>query len=133
MASRSDSDGWTIRLTHLAALLHADAVAIVLPSGAAPTTYAAYNLVAVEWAHTAAAATLMNVLAQRTPAQLGGAGIPLADGRSAGAVAVDAIAAEDAAALPHAADLVAIELADANAAYRTQRTADDLHTRLRIV
>lgn len=151
MASRSDSDGWTIRLTHLAALLHADAVAIVLPSGAAPTTYAAYNLVAVEWAHTAAAATLMNVLAQRTPAQLGGAGIPLADGRSAGAVAaapiiwkeqlvgalvavaVDAIAAEDAAALPHAADLVAIELADANAAYRTQRTADDLHARLRIV
>lgn len=150
MTSRSDGDGWSTRLAHLAAITHVDALAIVLASGGAPATYAAHGLEGVEWAQTTAAATIMHVLTQRTPAQLGAAGIPLADGRTANAlaaapivwkdqlvgalvaVATRPLSADDADALAHVAALAGIVLAEANVSYRAQRQVVDFEARLRV-
>jgi len=149
VTARLEADGWPVRLSHLAALMRVDALAIVLPSRDAPTTYAAHNLPSISWSNTPAAATIAGVLSQRKAAQLGAAGIPLADGRNAetlvaapivwkdqlvGAlvgVAARPVAADDAAQISRAADLVAVELADANASWRAQRQAQDLEGRLR--
>lgn len=150
MTSR-DADGWPTRLSHVAALIRMDALAIVLPTQGAPSTYAAHNLPATMWSATPAAATIANVLAQRTPGQLGAAGIPLADGRAAqslvaapilwrdqvvGAlvgIAARPLTGDDGPALARAADLVALELADANVSWRAQRQAQDLEGRARIL
>ncbi|MEK7862397.1 MAG: GAF domain-containing protein, partial [Chloroflexota bacterium] len=146
MSSR-EPDGWPTRLSHLAPLVRMDALAIVLPTQgertgpAAPSlsTYAAHNLPPTMWSATPAAATIANVLTQRAAGQLGAAGILLADGRSAGSLAAVPIvwkdqvvgalvgiaprplASEDVPALARAADLVAIDLADAQVAWRAQR------------
>jgi signal transduction histidine kinase len=149
LSSRIEADGWPARLAHLAALTRMDGLAIVLPSRDAPTTYAAHNVATVSWSNTPAAATVMNVIAQRAPGQLGAAGIALADGRSAQAlvaspivwkeqlvgalvgVATRGVETEDAPALTRAAALVAIDLAEANISYRAQRQVADLEGRLR--
>lgn len=154
MSSR-EPDGWPTRLSHLAPLVRMDALAIVLPAQTdaggpgALTTYAAHNLPATMWSATPAAATIANVLAQRAPGQLGAAGILLADGRNAGSLAAVPIAwkdqvvgalvglaarplaDDDVPALARAADLVAIDLADANVAWRAQRQVQDAEGRLR--
>ena len=149
MTARPEADNWSARLANLAALSQFDALAIVLPGAGAPTTYAAHNLPALTWSATPAARTIANVLSQRAPEQLGAAGIPLADGRNAESLAVAPvvfrdqlvgalvgvaarpIAAQDAANLARTAELVAIDLADASAAYRTQRQLQELESRLR--
>ncbi len=149
MTVRLEADGWSARLSHLAALAHVDAVAIVLPSRDAPSTYASYNLPQLSWSNTPAAATIMSVLTQRKPAQLGAAGVPLADGRNAEtlvaapivwkdqlvgalvAIAARPASADDTAQIARAADLVAIELAEANVAWRAQRQGQELEGRLR--
>ncbi|HEY6958993.1 MAG TPA: GAF domain-containing protein [Candidatus Limnocylindria bacterium] len=150
MTSRSEGDGWTSRLAHLAALARVDGLAIVLGTQGAPSTYAAHGLDGVDWSHTAAAATIMNVLTQHAPAQLGAAGISLADGRTADALAAvpivwkdqlvgvlvavstRALSADDETSLAHVADVVGIDLAGANMTYRAQRQVMDFEARLRV-
>ncbi len=150
MTVRLEADGWSARLAHLAALTRVDALAIVLPSRDVPTTYAAHNLPPIAWSNTPAAATIMNVLTQRSPGQLGGAGIPLAAGGTAEALAATpivwrdqlvgalvaasarAINPDDMSRLSQAADLVAIDLADANFSWRAQRQVHDLEGRARV-
>ncbi len=145
----SDSDGWAARLDHLAALTRFDALAIVLSSREGQSTYAAHNLSAVAWAGTPAGAVIASVIAQRAPGELTAADLPLADGRNADALAAvpivwkeqtvgalvalaaRAVGDEERAALLRAADVVAIELADANVLWRAQRQAQDLDARLR--
>jgi signal transduction histidine kinase len=149
MSTRLEADSWPLRLAQLAALAHFDAVAIVLPGTGTPTTYAAHNLPALSWSASPAARTIATTLAERTPGQLTSAGVPLADGRNAESLAVAPITwrdqlvgclvgaaarpigAEDVASLARAADLVAIDLADANVSYRAQRQTQDLEGRLR--
>ena len=149
MTSRSDGDGWASRLAQLAALVRMDALAIVLPSRESPTTYAAHNTSSLAWPNTPAATTVASVLTQKRPAQLGGVDMPLADGRVAESLTATPIAwrdqllgalvglaarpasEDDAAMLARAADLVAIDLAEANVIYRAQRTAQDVDARVR--
>src|SRR5438105_7050643 len=149
MTSRVSGDGWTGRLEQLAALVRMDALAIVLPSRDTPTTYAAFNTSNLAWPNTPAAATVANVLSQRQPAQLGGTAMPLADGRSAESLTVTPIlwkdqlvgalvgmaarsaTDEDVRVLARAADLIAIDLGEANVVYRAQRAAQDVEGRMR--
>ena len=151
MTTRQDADGWAARLSHLAALARVDALAIVLPGRDEPTTYAAHNVSSVAWSTTPAARTIASALTRRTAAQQSNAGMPLTDGRSAESVAAASIVfrdqligaliglatrslgPDDLANLARAADIVAIDLADANLSYRAQRQAQDLEGRLRIV
>ena len=149
MTVRPEAENWSARLASLAALTRFDALAIVLPGAGAPTTYAAHNLPALSWASSPAGATIAKVLTQRTPEALTAAGIPLADGRNAGSLAVMPIvfkdqlvgglvavaerpfASDDMAGLSRIADLLAIDLADSSTLYRTQRLLQDLEGRLR--
>ena len=149
MTARPEPDGWSTRLANLATLARFDALAIILPAPNAPTTYAAHNLPQVAWGTTPAGAAIANVLTQRAPAQLDAAGIPLADGRNAeslaaapivwrdqlvGAlvgVAARPIEQDDAANLSRTADIVAVDLADANVAWRVHRQTQELEGRLR--
>ena len=151
MTSRTEGDGWSGRLEGVAALLHVDALAIVLVSGGGPSTYAAHGLHAVAWPRTTAAATIVEVLAQRVPAQLSGPDIRLADGRTADALAAAPIvwkdqlvgalvalaarplSSDDVALLADAAGLVAIDLAEANVSYRAVRQAQDAEARIRVL
>ena len=150
MTARQEPDGWSTRLANLATLSRFDALAIVLPApDAPPSTYAAHNLPQVTWGATPAGAILAAVLGRRTAAQLNAAGIPLADGRNAeslvaspivwkdqlvGALVglvVRALADDDAANLARTADILAVDLADANVAWRVHRQTRDLEGRLR--
>ena len=149
MTQRMEGDAWGGRLASLAALTRFDALAIVLSSREGQSTYAAHNLPAVAWANTPAGTTIANVVAQRTPESLGAVGLPLGDGRSAETLeaapivwkeqsvgALVGLAARgtgdaERAALVHAAELIAIELADANVLWRAQRQAQDLDARVR--
>jgi signal transduction histidine kinase len=151
VTTRSDADGWAARLSHLAALARVDALAVVLPGRDEPTTYAAHNVSSLAWNTTPAARTIASALTRRTAAQQSNAAMPLADGRSAESVAAASIvfreqligaliglatrplSNDDLANLARAADIVAIDLADANQSYRAQRQAQDLEGRLRIV
>ncbi len=149
MTARLEADGWSARLSHLGSLAGVDALAIVLPGRDAPSTYASHNLPQIAWSNTPAAATVANVLMERRTAQLGAAGVPLSDGRNAEsliaapilwkeqlvgalvALAARPAAADDMTQIARAADLVAIDLAEANASWRAQRQTQDLEGRLR--
>jgi signal transduction histidine kinase len=149
MSTRLEADSWPLRLAQLSALARFDALAIVLPGTDSPATYAAHNLPALSWSASPAARTIATTLAQRTSGQLTAAGVPLADGRNAESLAVAPIVwkdqlvgclvgaatrpigGEDVASLASAADLVALDLAEANVSYRAQRQAQDLEGRLR--
>ncbi|OLC53567.1 MAG: hypothetical protein AUH85_13915 [Chloroflexi bacterium 13_1_40CM_4_68_4] len=149
MSTRLEADSWPLRLAQLCALARFDALAIVLPGTDAPATYAAHNLPALSWSASPAARTIATTLAQRTAGQLNAAGVPLADGRNAESLAVAPITwkeqlvgclvgaaarpigSDDVASLARAADLVALDLAEANVSYRAQRQAQDLEGRLR--
>jgi signal transduction histidine kinase len=151
VTARLDSDGWSTRLAHLASLLRADALAIVLPGAGAPSTYAAFNFPPTAWAETPIAATISNVLNLRTAGHQSGAGIALAVGGMAGTVAATPILWKDqlvgalvgAARRPieendltnlaSAADVIAIDLAEANVGWRVQRQVQDLEGRTRII
>jgi signal transduction histidine kinase len=149
VTTRQDADGWSARLGHLTALARVDALAIVVAGQGTPTTYAGYNMPAIAWSATPAARTIATALQQRTPGQLNAMGMPLADGRNAGSLAAIPIVWKDqllgalvAAAirpmdpgdmtnLAAAADIVALDLADANVSWRAQRQTEDLEGRLR--
>ncbi len=149
MTTRQDADGWSARLGHLTALARVDGLAIVVAGQGTPTTYAGYNMPAIAWSATPAARTIATALQQRTPGQLNAMGMPLADGRNAGSLAAIPIVWKDqllgalvAAAirpmdpgdmtnLASAAEIVALDLADANVSWRAQRQTEDLEGRLR--
>src|SRR5438094_8503286 len=139
-------------MAYLAKLARADAIAIVLQmKGNGYVTYVAHNLPGeVAWGNGAAAALLGKAFAQRVPDQTtDGVAIPLADGRTADALAVSpvvwkdqlvgglaalqvgrAFGADDVAGLGRVAELVGLELAEANALWRAQRQQQDAETKL---
>ena len=153
MSLRLDADFWSARMAYLAKLARADAIAIVLQmKGNGYVTYVAHNLPGeVAWGNGAAAALLGKAFAQRVPDQTAdGVAIPLADGRTADALAVSpvvwkdqlvgglaalqvgrAFGADDVAGLGRVAELVGLELAEANALWRAQRQQQDAETKLR--
>ena len=151
MSARLDADGWSARLSHLASLLRADAIAIVLPGAGGPTTYAGFNLPATSWSATPVASTIANALSQRAPGQQRDADVTLADGSTASSAAATPIVWKDQLVgalvalatrpneetdmpnLARAADIVALDLADANVAWRSQRQILDLEGRTRLV
>ncbi len=151
MSARLDADGWSARLSHLASLLRADAIAIVLPGNGSPTTYASFNVSTTVWSATPIAGTITNALAQRLPGQRGEAGVTLADGNNASSAAATPIVWKDQLIgalvalatrpgeetdmpnLARAADIVALDLAEANVAWRAQRQVQDLEGRTRLV
>src|SRR5438094_2092359 len=140
-------------MAYLAKLARADAIAVVLQmKGNGYVTYVAHNLPGeVAWGNGAAAALLGKAFAQRVPDQTtDGVAIPLADGRTADALAVSpvvwkdqlvgglaalqvgrAFGADDVAGLGRVAELVGLELAEANALWRAQRQQQDAETKLR--
>src|SRR5438094_2901878 len=140
-------------MAYLAKLARADAIAVVLQmKGNGYVTYVAHNLPGeVAWGNGAAAALLGKAFAQRVPDQTtDGVAIPLADGRTADALAVSpvvwkdqlvgglaalqvgrAFGADDVAGLGRVAELVGLELAEANALWRAQRQQQDAETQLR--
>jgi signal transduction histidine kinase len=149
VTTRQDADGWSARLGHLAALARVDALAIVVAGQGTPTTYAGHNMPAIAWSATPALRTIATALQHRTAGQLNATGMQLADGRNAGSLAAIPIVWRDqllgalvAAAirpmdpsdmtnLTNAADIVALDLADANVSWRAQRQTEDLEGRLR--
>src|SRR5438094_459182 len=140
-------------MAYLAKLARADAIAVVLQmKGNGYVTYVAHNLPGeVAWGNGAAAALLGKAFAQRVPDQTtDGVAIPLADGRTADALAVSpvvwkdqlvgglaalqvgrAFGSDDVAGLGRVAELVGLELAEANALWRAQRQQQDAETKLR--
>jgi signal transduction histidine kinase len=151
MSGRLDADGWSARLSNLASLLRADAVAIVLPGAGSPTTYASFNVPTTMWSGTAIAATIASALSQRVPGQHSDADVTLANGETASSAAVaplvwkdqliGALVAlatrhseeSDVTNLARAADIVALDLADANVAWKAQRQVQDLEGRTRLI
>jgi len=150
MSGRLDTDLWPVRLASLARLASVDAIAVVLADRDGFRTYVAHNLPTTAWTATPAAAVFARVHQRRTPERLGAAGVALADGRnadtllaapilwndqSAGILAAftvgRATTEESVTALARIAELVAVELADANALWRAQRVAHDAEMRLR--
>jgi signal transduction histidine kinase len=149
MSSRAGADFWSARLAHLAALGHLDGLAIVLPGQSGLTTYVAHNITPTGW-DGPAGEMLLRVVETRRTEQLQNGAIELADGRAAetllaapivwrdqvaGALAAlvadRAIGVDDLPTLQRLADLAGIELADANALWRTSKQTQEIEARLR--
>jgi signal transduction histidine kinase/putative methionine-R-sulfoxide reductase with GAF domain len=149
---RLDADFWSARMAYLAKLAQADAIAIVLNlKSEGYVTYVAHNVPSdTRWADVPQAALLARALTSRTAEQAAGCSIPLGDGRTADAVAivpvvwkeqlVGALAAllvgrvftpDETAGLIRVAELVGLELAEANALSRAQQHQQDSETSLR--
>jgi len=141
-------------MAYLAKLARADAIGVVLNlRNEGYVTYVAHNVPAdTRWTEGPQGALLAQVLTRRTPEQAATVAIPLADGRTADAVAVapvvwkdqlvGALAAmlvgrvftpEETSDLSRVAELVGLELAEANALWRAQRQHQDAETKLRAV
>jgi signal transduction histidine kinase len=139
-----------VRLSALARLANADGLAIVFAEQNGFRTYVAYNLPTTAWNGTPAASVYARVHQERAPQRLGAVGVTLADGRNADTllaapivwneqsagvlasfIAGRATSEDELRQLARIADLVAVELADANALWRAQRAAHDADMRLR--
>src|SRR2546425_7822085 len=141
-------------MAYLAKLARADAIGVVLNlRNEGYVTYVAHNVPAdTRWTEGPQGTLLAQVLTRRTPEQAATVAIPLADGRTADAVAVapvvwkdqlvGALAAmlvgrvftpEETHGLSRVAELVGLELAEANALWRAQRQHQDAETKLRAV
>ena len=152
MTLRLDADFWSARMAYLAKLARADAIAVVLQmKGAGYVTYVAHNLPqSTAWTDGVATTLLAKAFGERATNQLDGLTVPLADGRTAQTVAiapvvwkdqlVGALAAmlvgrsldrDDLAGLGRVAELVGLELAEANALWRAQRQQQEAETRLK--
>src|SRR5207302_10128469 len=140
-------------MAYLAKLAKADGVAVVLNlKSEGYVTYVGHNVPSeTRWSDAPQAAVLARALTTRT-AEQSQCAIPLADGRTADAVAVapvvwkdqlvGALAAmlvgrvftpEETSDLSRVAELVGLELAEANALWRAQRQHQDAETKLRAV
>src|SRR5438445_567965 len=140
-------------MAYLAKLAHADAIAVVLQmKGAGYVTYVAHNLPAdTRWSDGMAAPLLGKAFGERTSDQSAtGVAIPLADGRTADTLAVvpvvwkeqlvGALAAlgsgrvfapDELSSLTRVAELLGLELAEANALWRAQRQQQEAETKLK--
>jgi len=146
-----DADFWAARMAYLARLAHTDALAVVLQiRDEGYVTYVAHNLASdPEWGNPLRAPLFAKVFNERQSAERAVA-MPLADGRTAenlyvlpvtwkdqlvGALAglrVDGIfGADDISSLTRVAELVGLELAEANALWRAQRSRDEVEARVK--
>lgn len=149
MSSRSSADFWSARLAHLAALGHLDGIAIVLPGQSGLATFVSHNIPQTGWDGPAGEA-LLRVVQTGATEQLQNGALHLGDGREAetllaapiiwrdqiaGALAAFVVGREigddDLPTLTRLAELAGIELAEANAAWRTNKQTQEIEARLR--
>ena len=149
MSTRAGADFWSARLAHLAALGRLDGIAIVLPGPSGLATYVAHNIPPTPWEGPAGEA-LQRVVQTGTTEQLQNGALHLSDGRAAetllaapivwrdqiaGALAAFVadreIGADDLPTLMRLAELTGIELAEANAQWRTSKQTQEFEVRLR--
>jgi signal transduction histidine kinase len=149
MSSRAGADFWSARLEHLAALGHLDGLAIVLPGQGGLSTYVAHNIPQTGW-DGLAGEMLLRVVETGATEQLRNGALQLGDGRAAetllaapivwrdqiaGALAAlvagREIGVDDLPRLERLAQLAGLELADANALWRTSKQTQEIEARLR--
>jgi len=149
LSSRASADFWSARLAHLAALGRLDGIAIVLPGQSGLSTYVAHNIPQSGWDGPAGEA-LLRVVQTGAPEQVRNGALQLGDGRSAetllaapivwrdqiaGALAAFVagreIGDEDLPTLTRLAELAGIELAEANALWRSGKQTQEAEARLR--
>jgi signal transduction histidine kinase len=148
LSSRSSADFWSARLAHLAALGKLDGIAIVLPGQSGLSTYASHNIPQTGWDGPAGDA-LLRVVQTGSTEQVQNGALRLGDGRDAqtllaapivwrdqiaGALAAFVAGREideaDFPTLTRLADLAGIELAEANATWRTSKQTQEIEARL---
>jgi len=149
LSSRASADFWSARLAHLAALGRLDGIAIVLPGQSGLSTYVSHNIPQTGW-DGAAGEALQRVVQTGAPEQLQNGALHLGDGREAQTLLVapivwrdqiaGALAAfvagreigdDDIPTLTRLAELAGIELAEANALWRTGKQTQEIEARLR--
>ena len=149
MSSRAGADFWSARLAHLAALGRLDGIAIVLPGQSGLSTFMAHNIPQTGW-EGAVGDALARVVKTGAAEQVQNGALRLGDGRDAqtllaapiiwrdqiaGALAAFVsgreIGDDDLATLTRLAELAGIELAAANAAWRTNKQTQEIEARLR--
>src|SRR5438094_3120075 len=140
-------------MAYLAKLARADAIAVVLQmKGNGYVTYVAHNLPAeTKWSDGLAAVMLAKAMTERVTDQAtSGVTVALADGRLADTLAVSPVvwkdqlvgglaamlvgrvfSPEDVAGLGRVAELIGLELAEANALWRAQRQQQDAEAKLK--
>src|SRR5438876_2079016 len=140
-------------MAYLAKLARADAIAVVLQmKGNGYVTYVAHNLpTETKWSDGLAAVMLAKAMTERVTDQAtSGVTVALADGRFADTLAVSPVvwkdqlvgglaamlvgrvfSPEDVAGLGRVAELIGLELAEANALWRAQRQQQDAEATLR--
>src|SRR2546430_16510634 len=153
MTLRLDADFWSARMAYLAKLARADAIAVVLQmKGDGYVTYVAHNLPAeTKWSDGLAAVMLARAMTERVTDQAtSGVTVALTDGRFADTLAVAPViwkdqlvgglaamlvsrvfSPEDVSGLGRVAELVGLELAEANALWRAQRQQQDAEAKLK--
>ncbi len=148
MSSRSSADFWSARLAHLAALGRLDGIAIVLPGQSGLSTYVSHNIPQSSWDGPAGEA-LIRVVQTGSTEQVQNGALQLGDGREAqtllaapivwrdqiaGALAAFVAGREirddDLPTLTRLAELAGIELAEANALWRSSKTTQEIEARL---
>jgi len=149
LSTRAGADYWSARLAHLAALGRLDGIAIVLAGQSGLSTYVAHNIPQTGW-DGAAGDALLRVVQTGATEQVQNGALRLGDGRDAqtllaapiiwrdqiaGAlaafVAEREIGDDDLPTLVRLAELAGIELAAANAAWRTNKQTQEVEARLR--
>ncbi len=148
MSSRASADFWSARLAHLAALGKLDGIAIVLPGQSGLSTYASHNIPQTGW-EGAAGEALLRVVQTGSTEQVQNGALHLGDGRDAqtllatpivwrdqiaGALAAFVAGREiedaDIPTLTRLAELAGIELAEANAMWRTSKQSQEIEAQL---
>ncbi len=148
MSSRAGADFWSARLAHLAALGRVDGIAIVLPGQHGLSTFVSHNIPQTGWEGPAGEA-LLRVVQTGATEQVQNGALLLGDGRTAdtllaapivwrdqvaGALAAfvagRAIGDDDLPTLMRLAELAGIELAEANALWRTSKQTQEIEARL---
>jgi signal transduction histidine kinase len=149
LSTRANADFWSARLAHLAALGRLDGIAIVLPGQSGLSTFVSHNIPQTGWEGPAGEA-LLRVVQTGSTEQLQNGALHLGDGRDAetllaapiiwrdqiaGALAAFVagreIGDDDLPTLTRLAELAGIELAAANAVWRTSKQTQEIEARLR--
>ncbi len=149
MSTRASVDFWSARLANLAALGRLDGIAIVLPGQSGLSTYVSHNIPQSGW-EGAAGEALLRVAQTGTTEQVQNGALHLGDGRDAETllaapiiwrdqiagvlaafVAGREIGDDDLPRLTRLAELAGIELAEANALWRTSKQTQEIEARLR--
>lgn len=153
MTLRLDADFWSARMSYLAKLARADAIAVVLQmKGSGYVTYVAHNLpIDAQWSNGLAGVLLAKTMTERATDQAtNGVSLTLVDGRVADTLAVAPVmwkdqlvgglaamlvgrvfSPDELGGLTRVAELVGLELAEANALWRAQRQQQDAESKLK--